>query len=100
MSDTVRLNKFLGDMGVCSRREADRLIASGVVCVNGEKAVTGQKITSEDVVTVNGKRIGRAADTAGKQAERCCMHHERQGSRTEYSGSRGLSGAYISYRTA
>lgn len=65
MSDTVRLNKFLGDMGVCSRREADRLIASGVVCVNGEKAVTGQKITSEDVVTVNGKRIGRAADTAG-----------------------------------
>ena len=36
-----RLNKFLSDAGVCSRREADRLIESGQVTVDGKRAVPG-----------------------------------------------------------
>ena len=40
----VRLNKYLSEMGVCSRREADRLIESGKVSVDGKTAVTGMKI--------------------------------------------------------
>ena len=37
----VRLNKYLSEMGVCSRREADRLIESGKVLVDGRTAATG-----------------------------------------------------------
>ena len=64
MDDTIRLNKYLADMGVCSRREADRLIEAGSVQVNGQAAVMGQKIGGDDVVTVKGKTIGKAKDTA------------------------------------
>ena len=41
---TVRINKHMADMGLSSRREADELISAGKVFVNGEKAVTGQKV--------------------------------------------------------
>ena len=64
MDENVRLNKFLSDMGICSRREADRLISAGTVLVNGQTAVTGQKIGAEDLVTVNGKRVGRMDDAS------------------------------------
>ena len=64
MEQTVRLNKYIADMGVCSRREADRLIESGSVSVNGSPAAMGQKIGPGDVVTVKGKTIGRTEDTA------------------------------------
>lgn len=54
----IRLNKFLANSGVCSRREADELILKGVVTVNG-KVVTelGSRVTSLDVVEYQGKRI-------------------------------------------
>lgn len=54
---TIRLNKYLSDAGVCSRREADRLIEQGVVTVDGQRAVTGQKISAQAIVKVNGKPI-------------------------------------------
>ena len=38
MEGTIRLNKYLSDVGVCSRREADRWIEQGYVTVNGEAA--------------------------------------------------------------
>lgn len=53
--DTVRLNKFLVDAGVCSRREADRLIEAGKVKVNGAPAVLGQKVLPTDHVRVLGR---------------------------------------------
>lgn len=53
----MRLNKYLSENGVCSRREADRLIQLGCVTVNGKKAVTGQKIGENDRVQVNGKTV-------------------------------------------
>ncbi len=52
-----RLNKFLSEAGVCSRREADRLIEAGAVTVNGEPAVTGMRVSEEDTVLVKGKKI-------------------------------------------
>lgn len=55
----VRLNKFLSEAGVCSRREADRLTEQGHVRVNGMPAQMGCKIGSEDVVEVNGKVVSR-----------------------------------------
>lgn len=55
--NAVRLNKYLADCGVCSRRDADRLIEQGVVSVDGRSAVTGMKVTGEEVICVRGKKI-------------------------------------------
>ncbi len=51
-------------MGICSRREADRLISAGAVRVNGQAAVAGQKIGAEELVTVNGRTVGRLDDAS------------------------------------
>ena len=53
----MRLNKYLSGHGLCSRREADRLIESGSVMVNGMKAQLGQDVTQDDLVEVNGKKV-------------------------------------------
>ena len=55
----TRLNKYLAECGVCSRREADRLIESGKVLVNGVIATTGCKVTEADEVRVGKKVLGR-----------------------------------------
>ena len=55
--EDVRLNKYLADQGVCSRREADRLIESGKVFVDGSPAGLGDRITMEMQVVVNGKAV-------------------------------------------
>lgn len=59
-SNLVRLNKYLANAGVCSRREADRLIESGVVKVNG-KVVTelGTKVGPDDKVQYGGETLRR-----------------------------------------
>lgn len=53
----MRLNKYLAHAGICSRRDADRLIAQGRVLVNGELPSPGQAVCSEDEVTVGGERV-------------------------------------------
>lgn len=56
-SSEVRLNKYISESGFTSRREADKLIESGKVKVNGVTAITGLKVSSGDVVEVCGKVI-------------------------------------------
>lgn len=53
----VRINKFLSEAGVCSRREADRKIENGEIRINDKIAVTGDKVFPEDVVYVNGRPV-------------------------------------------
>jgi 23S rRNA pseudouridine2604 synthase len=53
----TRLNKYLAECGVCSRREADKLIDKGFVTVNGVVAYNGALVGEEDTVCVNGKNI-------------------------------------------
>ncbi len=53
----IRLNKYISDAGICSRREADRLIQAGRVTVNGTRSETGVRVASGDVVCVDGKAI-------------------------------------------
>lgn len=53
----IRLNKYLSDSGICSRREADRLIESGKVMVNDKPALMGQKVTKADKIYVDGKKV-------------------------------------------
>lgn len=57
MSEKIRINKFLSDAGVCSRREADRLIEEGRVTVNGKTAVPGEKTDGGDCVLIDGKPV-------------------------------------------
>ncbi len=52
-----RINKFLSEVGYCSRREADRLIEAGRVTINGKVPEMGTKISENDVVHVDGKAI-------------------------------------------
>ena len=60
--DGVRLNKFISESGVASRRAADRLIENGRVSINGRTAVLGDKVTDKDVVEVDGKPISRVEE--------------------------------------
>lgn len=57
--ESVRLNKYLSEAGVCSRREADRLIESGRVTVDGQRAQTGMKITPGQVVKVGNRVVSK-----------------------------------------
>ena len=53
----MRINKFLAESGVCSRRSADKLIEEGVVKINGRVCDLGDEVSGDDHVTVNGKPI-------------------------------------------
>lgn len=55
----IRLNKYLSDAGVCSRREADRLIEAGQVLVDGRPAVCGMKLLPGSKVLVKGNEVVR-----------------------------------------
>ncbi|MCC6278900.1 MAG: pseudouridine synthase [Oligoflexia bacterium] len=55
----MRINKFFTDQGYCSRREADRLIESGRVAINGVNAKLGDQVSETDVVTVDGVEVKR-----------------------------------------
>ena len=69
-ADGIRLNKFLSEAGICSRREADRLIEAGKVKINGQAAATGQKVLPGQSVTVK----GRVITASGQKAS----HKEKQ----------------------
>jgi 23S rRNA pseudouridine2604 synthase len=56
----MRLNKFISETGVCSRREADAWIAAGRVTVNGTVAGLGVQVGEGDEVCVDGRRVGAA----------------------------------------
>ena len=57
----IRLNKYLSEAGVCSRREADRLIEAGRVTVDGVQAVPGMKVSKEQKICV-GKKVIQGAE--------------------------------------
>ncbi|QNK58232.1 23S rRNA pseudouridine(2604) synthase RluF [Paenibacillus sp. PAMC21692] len=54
----MRINKFISETGFCSRREADKLVESGKVTINGVTAVLGSQAEQGDDVRVNGRQIG------------------------------------------
>ena len=61
MSDInlTRINKYLSEIGYCSRRAADQLIDQGRVTINGEVPEMGTKISAQDEVKVNGKLVSK-----------------------------------------
>ncbi len=59
--EPIRLNKYLSEHGIASRREADRLIESGKVTVNGKPAEMGVRVTDEDRIEIAGHAVEKAA---------------------------------------
>lgn len=57
MDDGVRINKFLGSAGYCSRREADRLVGEGCVFIDGNMADMGSRVMPGQKVYVDGKAV-------------------------------------------
>jgi 23S rRNA pseudouridine2604 synthase len=55
---SLRLNKYISETGVCSRREADKWIDAGRVTCNGQLAVLGTRVVDGDVVCIDGEPIG------------------------------------------
>jgi len=55
--DTISLNKFISDTGICSRRQADEMIRAGRVTLNGEVARPGNRVAKGDTVLLDGKPL-------------------------------------------
>ena len=60
MPQGIRINKYISEAGVCSRREADALIKKGRVTIDGRKAVCGDQVFQGSVVKVNDKELSGA----------------------------------------
>lgn len=56
-TSTTRLNKYISESGICSRRDADRFIEQGNVFINGKRAKVGDQVATGDTVRVNGQLI-------------------------------------------
>jgi 23S rRNA pseudouridine2604 synthase len=56
-NNSIRLNKYISESGMCSRREADRLIEEGHVTINGSRAKVGRRVMPKDRVVVKGQPI-------------------------------------------
>ncbi|MBP00484.1 MAG: 23S rRNA pseudouridine synthase F [Candidatus Marinimicrobia bacterium] len=59
MEEKTRINKYLSEVGFCSRREADKIISQGRVYINREIAVLGSKVSRDDQVKVDGEEINK-----------------------------------------
>ncbi|MCR5743526.1 MAG: pseudouridine synthase [Lachnospiraceae bacterium] len=61
--DKVRINKYLSEVGYCSRRQADALIEAGKIMVNGHQVVNGEKVDDSDEIVIEGQKLNaRAGD--------------------------------------
>lgn len=59
--EAIRLNKYLSEQGICSRREADRLIEAGKITIDGRQAGMGEKVTGQETILCDGRPVGKAA---------------------------------------
>ena len=64
-AEPVRLNKYLSDAGICSRRQADRYVEEGRITIDGRPAQMGEKVLPTQTVCVDGTPVGGAA--SGRQ---------------------------------
>jgi 23S rRNA pseudouridine2605 synthase len=91
MSEEFRLNRALSILGICSRREADRLILSGQISVNGKLVETWCKISSSDTILISGKQhvIGDIDSKTRvwiyyKPRGLITTHHDKEGRKTVF----------------
>lgn len=82
--EPIRLQKFIAQCGIASRRKAEELILQGRVKINGKTAILGDKVSDKDKVFVNGKRI-----VAPKSKYRYIMLNKPRGFITTMNDERG-----------
>ncbi len=58
----IRINKYLSELGYCSRRAADKLIEQGRITVNDAAVVMGMKVTAQDRIAVDGVLVDQRGD--------------------------------------
>ena len=58
--ELTRINKFLSEIGYCSRRQADALIEQGRIYVNRKSAKMGMKVSEDDLIEVDGEKINQS----------------------------------------
>ena len=61
MENGIRINKYLSEAGVCSRRQAERLVEQGKILINEKIALQGSKVMNNDIVTLDGEVISTTA---------------------------------------
>lgn len=99
--DSVRINKYLAMSGICSRRDADKLIERGIVTINGKVAEKGDTVSPQDTVLVGKKQakteekkvvlayykpLGEICTERDKHAEKKIMDSIRYPIRVTYAG--------------
>ncbi|MEE4240846.1 MAG: pseudouridine synthase [Desulfopila sp.] len=62
----MRLQRFLSDVGFCSRREAEELIAAGKIRIDGKKAILGDKVKGQESIVVDGKPLPASSPSVKK----------------------------------
>ena len=60
--EAVRINKYLSEIGFCSRRAADKLIEQGRITINGKPVEMGMKVNPQDQVAVDGEKVGKKTE--------------------------------------
>ncbi len=83
-NEPIRLQKFISQCGIASRRKAEELILGGHVKINGKTAILGDKVTASDKVFVKGKRV-----VMPKANHRYIMLNKPRGFITTMSDDRG-----------
>ncbi|MEG0962029.1 MAG: pseudouridine synthase [Lachnospiraceae bacterium] len=82
MLETMRINKYLSEAGICSRREADRQIAAGHVTINGKTAVMGDKVSPVDKILFEKKLVEKEEEVillaVNKPAGIVCTAEKRE----------------------
>ena len=59
MAKTIRIQKYLGDGGILSRRKTEEYIKAGRITVNGRPAAPGHPVAPGDVIAIDGQRAGK-----------------------------------------
>lgn len=82
----MRLNKYIAECGICSRRKADELIEGGRVCVNGKTAISGMQVSDTDFVEVDKKSVkpasGKVVLAYNKPVGVTCTERDRHAEKT------------------
>lgn len=91
--EEIRLNKYISETGICSRREADKLIESGKVTIDGVKATMGMKVGKGQIVKVNGKDITKEEELVYIALNKpvgitCTTEHKVKGNIVDFVGNK------------